>query len=113
MKTLLAALLLLLTGAAFSEEEDLKPLPPGIELVESVPLETEQALDDPAIRQTQEVWLEMVNGAKESLDLEFFYLRFEPKTSLEPVVKAIEAAKARGVRVRVLVDAKFLITYPQ
>lgn len=113
MKTLLAALLLLLTGAAFSEEEDLKPLPPGIELVESVPLETEQALDDPAIRQTQEVWLEMVNGAKESLDLEFFYLRFEPKSSLEPVVKAIEAAKARGVRVRVLVDAKFLITYPQ
>ena len=38
MKTLLAALLLFLTGAAFSEEEDLKPLPPGIELVESVPL---------------------------------------------------------------------------
>ena len=111
-KALLAAVLLL-TAAAVADDEELKPLPPGIELVESIPLETERALDDPSIRQTQEVWLEMINGAKESLDLEFFYLRFEPKTALEPVVQAIEAAKARGVRVRVLVDSKFLITYPQ
>ena len=112
LKALLAAVLLL-TAAAVADEEELKPLPPGLELVESVPLETESALDDPSIRQTQEVWLEMINSATESLDLEFFYLRFEPKTSLEPVVKAVEAAKARGVRVRVLVDTKFLITYPQ
>jgi phosphatidylserine/phosphatidylglycerophosphate/cardiolipin synthase-like enzyme len=112
LKALLATVLLLTAGAV-ADDEELKALPPGIELVESVPLETERALDDPSIRQTQEVWLDMVNGAQQSLDLEFFYLRFEPKTPLEPVVKAVEAAKARGVRVRVLVDAKFLITYPQ
>ena len=109
----LVAAMLLLSSGAVADDEELKPLPAGLELVESVPLETETALDDPSIRQTQEVWLEMINGAKESLDLEFFYLRFEPKTSLEPVVKAVETAKARGVRVRVLVDSKFLITYPQ
>ena len=85
---------------------------PALELVESVPVETEAALDDPEIRSTQEVWLEMVEGAKDRIDLEFFYLRHQPKTSLEPVVQAMERAKARGVQVRLLVDAKFMITYP-
>ena len=86
---------------------------PSLELVESVPLETAAALDDPEIRSTQEVWLEMIDGAKESLDLEFFYLRYQPKTSLEPIVQAVERAKTRGVRIRVLLDSKFLITYPE
>ncbi len=109
----LVVAMLFLSSGAVADDEELRPLPTGLELVESVPLETESAFDDPTIRQTQEVWLEMIDGAKESLDLEFFYLRFEPKTSLEPVVKAVEVAKARGVRVRVLLDSKFLITYPQ
>ncbi|MBT9588041.1 hypothetical protein IV102_32190 [bacterium] len=109
MKRLLAVCLLLTLRAGAQPTLG----PHSLELVESVPLETESALDDPEIRSTQQVWLEMVEGARDSLDLEFFYLRFEPKTSLEPIVQAIEKAKARGVRVRVLVDAKFLVTYPE
>jgi len=86
---------------------------PTLELVESVPLETEAVLDDPEIRQTLEVWLELVQGARKSIDLEFFYLRHEPGKALQPVVDALEAAAQRGVRVRVLVDSKFVKTYPE
>src|SRR5690606_25076051 len=86
---------------------------PTLELVESVPLETEAVLDDPEIRQTLEIWLELVQGARKSIDLEFFYLRHEPGKALQPVVDALEAAAQRGVRVRVLVDSKFVKTYPE
>jgi len=87
---------------------------PWLELVESVPLETEKHLDDPSIRSTAEVWLELVQAARRQLDLEFFYLRNEVSpTALTPVIEAIEARAGQGVRVRALVDARFVRTYPQ
>jgi len=102
-----------LAPAATTDGLVAQALPDLLELVESVPLETEASLDDPDIRSTQEVWLEMVESARETLDMEFFYLRHQPKTGLEPVVQAVERAHQRGVKIRVLLDAKFLLTYPE
>ena len=81
-----------------------------IEVVQSVPLETTLAM--PGIRQTQEVWLELIQSAKVSLDIEQFYVSDQRGQALEPVIQAIREATKRGVRVRLLVDAKFYKTYP-
>lgn len=81
-----------------------------LEVVQSVPLETTLAV--PGIRQTQEVWLEMISAAQSSLDLEQFYVSNEAGQALDPVIQAIFKAAARGVRVRLLVDQKFYKTYP-
>ena len=81
-----------------------------VELVESVPLETTLAV--PGIRQTQEVWLEMIHGAQSTLDIEQFYISDQAGEALAPVLQAIQDAAHRGVKVRVLVDSKFFVTYP-
>ncbi|MCA9785964.1 MAG: hypothetical protein KDC10_07810 [Calditrichaeota bacterium] len=92
----------------------------SLELVESVPLETR--IGEPGLRATQTAWLELINGARETLDIEQFYIadgELEPpgneagRQSLTPVLQAVEAAAARGVAVRILVDRVFLDTYPQ
>ena len=44
----------------------------NVEVVQSVPLET--TLSVAGIRETQAVWLEMINGAQSTLDLEQFYV---------------------------------------
>jgi len=84
-----------------------------LELVESVPVET--ALDLPGLRNTPEVWLEMVGSARETLDLETFYFSDRPDgpSELGPVLEAIAAAAQRGVRIRVLTDPGFHRTYPE
>ncbi len=81
------------------------------ELVESIPIET--TLDNPDIRNAQEVWLEMINGAKSSLDIEQFYVSNKEGEPLEEVIRAIEKAAARGVRVRLIADARMQKTYPE
>lgn len=43
-----------------------------IEIVESIPVVT--TLDNPDIRDTYPVWIEMITGAKHSLDIEQFYI---------------------------------------
>ncbi len=55
----------------------------------------------------------MMRGAKGTLDIEQFYFSHHPGQSLQPVVDEIGRASARGVRVRLLLDAGFLKTYPQ
>ncbi|MCX7920340.1 MAG: phospholipase D-like domain-containing protein [bacterium] len=84
---------------------------PDFELVESVPIET--VLDNPNIRNTAEVWLEMINGAKKTLDIEQFYISNEPNESLEPIIQAIISAGRRGVQVRIIAEMKFYKTYPE
>ncbi len=81
-----------------------------IEIVESVPIET--PLDNMDIRNTYEVWLEMIGQAKYSLDIEQFYISNEPGRLLENVLGAIVSAADRGVKVRIIVDAKMYSTYP-
>lgn len=106
MKRLVAAFLLL-AGQALAPP----PPAPDIEIVESIPMET--ALDNPDIRNTREVWLEMIGGARRTIDLEQFYISSRPGAGLEGILAAIEAAADRGVRVRVIVDAKMARTYPE
>ncbi len=83
----------------------------NIELVESIPVET--TLDNPDIRNTLEVWLEMINSAQKTLDIEQFYISNEKGEPLDTVLNAIIAASNRGVIVRVIVDAGMYQTYPE
>ena len=82
-----------------------------LELVESFPVGTD--FDQPDLRQTQTVWLEMIARARSEILWQTFYLAHEPGKATEPVLKALEQAAARGVRVRLLVDPKFYQTYPE
>lgn len=82
----------------------------NIELVESIPVET--TLDNPDIRNTQEVWLEMINSAQTTLDIEQFYISNEKGETLDTVLNAIVAAAKRGVIVRIIVDGEMYRTYP-
>jgi phosphatidylserine/phosphatidylglycerophosphate/cardiolipin synthase-like enzyme len=80
-----------------------------ISVVQSVPVETDLAV--PGLRQTPSVWTEMIDGAKHRIDLEQFYVYSKPGTALSPVLDAIRAAAARGVKVRLLIDAGFYRNY--
>jgi phosphatidylserine/phosphatidylglycerophosphate/cardiolipin synthase-like enzyme len=82
-----------------------------VELVESVPLETN--LDHPDIPDAHEVWPAMIAGAERTLDIAQFYVSNAPASRLEPVIQAIEAAADRGVAVRVLADGMFAKRYPE
>ncbi|MFB3897041.1 MAG: phospholipase D-like domain-containing protein [bacterium] len=84
---------------------------PDFELVESIPVET--MLDNPNIRNAPEVWLELINNAKKSIDIEQFYISNLPNEPLEPIIQAIINASQRGVKVRVIAEAKFYKTYPE
>lgn len=85
--------------------------PPALALGESRPVET--ALGDPALPTAQSVWIEMIRGATSTLDLEHFYLSHRPGESLQPVLDEIGHAAARGVHVRLLLDAGMSRTYPE
>ena len=79
---------------------------PALELVESWPLET--SWDQPDIRDAQAVWLEMIGGARRTLEVAQFYFAHKEGEAMGPVLDAILAAGKRGVKVRVLVEKKFL-----
>lgn len=82
----------------------------NLELVESIPVET--SLDNPDIRNTLEVWLEMINSAEKTIDIEQFYISNENGEPLDTVINAIIAAANRGVEVRIVVDQGMYFTYP-
>jgi phosphatidylserine/phosphatidylglycerophosphate/cardiolipin synthase-like enzyme len=83
---------------------------PPIRLVESRPVD--YALGDPALPASLDVWLELIRGARTSLDIEQFYLSTWPGEPLEEVLAALGEAARRGVRVRLLLDARMHGTYP-
>jgi phosphatidylserine/phosphatidylglycerophosphate/cardiolipin synthase-like enzyme len=85
--------------------------PPAVELGETRPIET--ALGDGSIPTALDVWLSMIRGAKHELDLEHFYLSQKKGEALDPVLAELRRAAARGVRVRLLLDAGMHRTYPQ
>jgi len=93
------------------------PSPLGLTLVESWPLET--ALDHADVPDAKDVWREMIDGARTSLDVAEFYMSDDPRaaagapSALGEVVAAIERAARRGVKVRVLLDASFSAKYPE
>ena len=81
------------------------------EIVESIPLET--VLDNPEIRNTFGVWLEMINAAKKTIDIEQFYISNQEGEALEPIIRAIEKAADRGVSVRIIAEKRMAGTYPK
>lgn len=83
----------------------------SLELVESIPVETN--LDNPNIRNTDQVWLDMINNVKTSLDIEQFYISNQKNEPLEDIIVAISHAAKRGTVVRIIVDARMYKTYPE
>lgn len=73
-----------------------------LQFVESVPEET--VLGSTLTARPQAVWLEMINSAQKTLDLEQFYIADQAGEALEPVLAAVKAAAKRGVKVRFIVD---------
>jgi phosphatidylserine/phosphatidylglycerophosphate/cardiolipin synthase-like enzyme len=74
--------------------------------VQSIPSETELA--DPGLPFAKDVWVEMIRGAKTSLDLAQFYIANRPGSALEPVLVELERAGARGVQIRCLLSANMI-----
>jgi phosphatidylserine/phosphatidylglycerophosphate/cardiolipin synthase-like enzyme len=82
----------------------------ALELIESEPVET--LLDDGGLREAWQVWPKMIAAAESSIDLAQFYVSDEGTSRLTPIIKALEDAVKRGVRMRFLADAGFAKTYP-
>jgi phosphatidylserine/phosphatidylglycerophosphate/cardiolipin synthase-like enzyme len=106
MKKLFVLLFLVIATIVYSQNKSTT----DIEIVESTPVGT--TLDNPDIRNAHEVWLEMVGRARESLDIEQFYISNEPGKLLDDVLSSIYMAANRGVKIRVIVDARMYKTYP-
>ncbi|MCU0412283.1 MAG: phospholipase D-like domain-containing protein, partial [Bacteroidetes bacterium] len=81
-----------------------------IEFVESAPVET--TLDNPDIRNTVDVWTEMIRSARKQIDLEQFYLSPQQGEALDFVIGELIDVAARGVSVRIIIDARMYRTYP-
>lgn len=103
-------LLLALLACAAPAPVPPSPAAPAFALVESTPVEA--GLDHPDIPDAAAVWLEMIAGARRSIDLAQFYASNHQPSALEPIVAALEAAVRRGVRVRFLAEQGFVKTYP-
>lgn len=104
---IIATLLLALapqTNAATSSDVPLQ-------LVESWPVET--TLDHADIPDAADVWLEMIDGARTTLEMAEFYASDEKGSRLTPILRAMERAAARGVKLRLLFEEKFYKTYPE
>jgi len=78
---------------------------PGFELVYSYPVET--TLKEPDLRLAQDVWPEMINHARKTVDIEQFYVSPVRGEPLEPTLKALDRAAKRGVKIRVILERKF------
>jgi len=105
------ALWVLLTGNAPVPPPLQSGSGPAVELVETIPVES--GLGDPTRPQAAQVWVQMIDGAQRTLDLEHFYLSHWPGESTGPVIDAIGRAAARGVQVRLILDVHFQATYPE
>lgn len=100
-RSLLRCASLLLAGALASAQAP--------QLVQSIPVET--GLEDPGLPHAKEVWPEMIRAARRSIDMAEFYLTNGPDrgtSALEPTLKALEEAGARGVKIRVLLSSRML-----
>lgn len=77
---------------------------PGFELVYTKPVET--TLDQPDLRQAADVWPEMIDAARRTLDISQFYVTPKAGEPLDPTLAALERAGERGVRIRVIAERK-------
>lgn len=72
-------------------------------LVVSIPEEV--SLDAPGMTRAAEAWVEMIRGARRSIDVAQFYVASEPGKELEPVLDALESAGRRGIAIRFLLSS--------
>lgn len=79
---------------------------PGIQIIQSIPLETN--LGQPDLPFTQPTWIEMIRKSKTSILLGQFYFSSKDGESLEPVISELEQAGKRNVKIRMLVSNKLL-----
>ncbi len=77
---------------------------PGFELVHTVPVET--TLATPDLRGPVEVWRQMFDGARREIVIGQFYVAGRPGEALDGLIDRLEAAVARGVRVRFLMESR-------
>lgn len=77
---------------------------PGFELVHTVPVDTTLGTAD--LRQTGAVWIELFDGAKDSIDIGQFYAVDHPGSVMDTVIDHLEAAGKRGVKIRFLLEEK-------
>ncbi|MBN1153443.1 phospholipase [candidate division KSB1 bacterium] len=106
---MLILVVLLLGLDAICQQEDKEH--DQLELVESVPLETD--LDLAAIRNTYDVWLELIRGAGESIDLAGFYISVQDGETMDHIISELKVAAGRGVTIRMLVEEKMNRQYPE
>lgn len=90
-------LILIFSSRLYSQDE--------IELVKSVPEETTHSQSDLSL--TADVWLKMINEAKESIDIETFYIAGKNGEPLDEIIQALKEAANRGVVIRIIVDSSF------
>lgn len=95
MRALLSIPVLLLAAALPAASAELT-------LVQTVPEETVYGSE--AASPASGTWLEMIDGASATLDIEQFYIAHRPGEPLEAVLEAVKRAAARGVKVRIIVD---------
>jgi phosphatidylserine/phosphatidylglycerophosphate/cardiolipin synthase-like enzyme len=77
----------------------------SIELVESWPSGT--TLDQAELPDAWQVWIEMIDGARRTVNLGHFYAVDEGSSRLTKVIEALERAGKRGVKLRFLVEKNF------
>jgi phosphatidylserine/phosphatidylglycerophosphate/cardiolipin synthase-like enzyme len=82
-----------------------------VQLVETRPVET--AIGNPDVADVLPTWLALIGGARHTIDLEQFYLSTWPGEPMDPVLAALGAAAKRGVKIRLILDARMYKTYPR
>ena len=74
-----------------------------LQVVESVPEET--VYGSVMTARPWQVWLDIIRGAKKTLDIEQFYIADKEGEVLESVLGEVKEAAKRGVKVRFIVDS--------
>jgi len=110
IELLLRLLLLMLNlGACASLPDSTDPVA-NIQLVETFPAETE--LGTAGLVKAEAQWMDMISRARRTIDISQFYVQTIPHSSLDRVLKSLEAAGARGIQIRFLIDEAFVKKYP-
>ncbi|MBS1963321.1 MAG: hypothetical protein JST04_13985 [Bdellovibrionales bacterium] len=81
-----------------------------IEIVQSIPNGTKLAV--PNLRQAKDVWPEMIDGARHTIDIAQMYISTKPGRALDRTVDALDRAGKRGVKIRFLLWAGMKDTDP-
>lgn len=81
-----------------------------LRMVETVP--DELALGSPGVLKTEAEWMDMISKSRRSLDISQFYVQTLAHSGLDRVLRSMESAAQRGIKIRFLVDEAFVKKYP-